>query len=243
MVSHVHRRSTVGSSASIRVHPAGSTRSSNAAKLAASGAGASFHHPDVRQFHVARVSRTVTASSPSTVSDAKSCPRPMEIQPRPVMHPLTHRRLRYIRGLTARWGWCAAALITAPGRRARPADVAHVAHEIGGEPPLDEMPHAVATREDVAVATGDDGLQRQVGQRLEHRHVGMGHRRARRGVHVDADVGGDVLGARRAVLVQAHHAAKEPLDGLWHRAPQHHLHRRRGSRRRAPPGRPGPRHR
>jgi len=48
-------------------------------------APSTFDHPNVRQFHATCNSRTVTAPSPSTVSDAKSRTRIMEIQPRPVI--------------------------------------------------------------------------------------------------------------------------------------------------------------
>jgi hypothetical protein len=54
-------------------------------ELGGGGAEAAFHHPHSFEFQFPDISRTVTVLSPSTVSDAKSWTRLMEIQPRPVI--------------------------------------------------------------------------------------------------------------------------------------------------------------
>jgi hypothetical protein len=54
---------------------------------------------------------------------------------------------------------------------------AHVADEIGSDAPLYEAPLPVAALEAVVVSTADDGLQSQVGQRLQRGEVGTRERR------------------------------------------------------------------
>jgi hypothetical protein len=77
----------------------------------------------------------------------------------------------------------------------------HVADEIGSDAPLDEAPPPVAALEAVVVSTADDGLQSQVGHRLQRGEVRTRDRRARLFVDLDGDIGGDVLGPWRAVVV------------------------------------------
>jgi hypothetical protein len=78
---------------------------------------------------------------------------------------------------------------------------AHVAYEIGSDAPLHEAPLPVAALEAVLVATANDGLQSQVGQRLKRSEVRTRDRCARLFVDLDGDIGGDVLGPWRAVVV------------------------------------------
>ncbi len=49
--------------------------------------------------------------------------------------------------------------------------VVHLADEIGPDPPIREAPLSLTALEAVVVATTDDGLQSQVGQRLQHCEV------------------------------------------------------------------------
>src|SRR4051794_4591139 len=91
---------------------------------------------------------------------------------------------------------------------------AYVADEVGSDALLYELPPLVATLEAVVVATRDDGLQRQVGQRLQHGEVRAGARRARLFVDLDGDVRDDVLGPWCAVVVDDHVVPQHPLDGV-----------------------------
>jgi hypothetical protein len=63
--------------------------------------------------------------------------------------------------------------------------VAYVADEVGSDTPLYEAPVSVVPLEAVVVPTTDDGLERQVRQRLQRGEVRTGHRCS--GVFVDLD--------------------------------------------------------
>ena len=89
---------------------------------------------------------------------------------------------------------------------------AHVADQIGSDVPLYEAPLPVAALEAIVVPTADDGLQSQIGHRLQRGEVGTRDRRARLLVDLDRDIGGDVLGAWRAVVIDDEHVLEHLLD-------------------------------
>jgi hypothetical protein len=70
----------------------------------------------------------------------------------------------------------------------------------------------VASFEAIVVAAADDGLQQQVRDRLKCGEVGTRGRGAGPFVDFDDEVGGDVLGPRRAVVVDDHVFAEHRLD-------------------------------
>src|SRR6185369_3215540 len=86
-------------------------------------------------------------------------------------------------------------------------DEVHVDEAVG------EAPAPVVARERVVVATGDDGLQRNGRRLLEYGEVRACRRGAAGGVDLDDDVRGDVLRARRPVVVELHEPRQDLGDG------------------------------
>src|SRR5207248_2084985 len=78
--------------------------------------------------------------------------------------------------------------------------VAQVAHQVGVDDALDEVPDAVGAGEAVVVATGQDRLQREARPGLEDGEVAARRRRPAVGRDVDGEVRDDVLGAGDAVV-------------------------------------------
>src|SRR3954471_24947699 len=89
---------------------------------------------------------------------------------------------------------------------------AHIADEIGSDGPLHAAPVPVAALESVLVATANDRLQSRSGQRLENGEVRPRDRRARLFVDLARDIGRDMLGPRRAVVVDDQAVPEHLLD-------------------------------
>ncbi|HXL92985.1 MAG TPA: TetR family transcriptional regulator [Streptosporangiaceae bacterium] len=90
---------------------------------------------------------------------------------------------------------------------------AQVTGQVDQDSPFGEAPLIVTALETVVVPPAHDGLQCQSGPCLENGDIGTGGGRAGLFVGVDDDIGGDVLGPRRAAVVDDQHVAEHLLDG------------------------------
>src|SRR5689334_10914116 len=83
----------------------------------------------------------------------------------------------------------------------------HVADVIDNDVALGKAPHAVRAPELVAVATGRNRLERQLGRLLQDHERRASGRSVRFLVDVDDDVRGQMSSSKRAVVVHAIRAA------------------------------------
>jgi hypothetical protein len=90
---------------------------------------------------------------------------------------------------------------------------ADVPGEVDADLPVGAAPLPGGPHEAVAVAACRDGLQWQTGQGLQHGEVRARDRRAGVLIDLDRDIGGHVLRAWRAVVVDDHHVVEHFLDG------------------------------
>ena len=96
---------------------------------------------------------------------------------------------------------------------------AHVAYEVGSDPPLHEAPLSFAALEAVVIPTADDRVQRQVRQRLQRGEVRTRHRCASFFVDLNGEIGRDVLRPGRTVVIDDDDVMEHLLDGI---AAAHH---------------------